>query len=334
MRDFELPRPGREGEQAVIAAYRAADAFVVARGNGRTVIAGYPWFTDWGRDTFIALRGLCLAGGRLADARRILIDIEVDSHIPVTRGTYAQLGMEGITGIAYVHLLDDGKDAQPARGIGGRGVVAMWIGHTTLALGYVAVLVAARLREVFAFLQSNLKDTEVDLRDIEYAACNGMLRTLDPHSILLTPEDYSEMQLSTRGEFGGLGIVISIRDGQLTVLEKAGGTVLANACGALGTGIITLCTGTRDPDDMWRHHPGFDAIIQATRQGWLGDRSAECRGESRQVDHEARDGGAREEISRRQGSRDLLRAGAARGGRSRRQDLQASARRRRDSREG
>ena len=36
---------------------RAADAYVVRRGDGRTIIAGYPWFTDWGRDTFIALRG-------------------------------------------------------------------------------------------------------------------------------------------------------------------------------------------------------------------------------------------------------------------------------------
>ena len=37
--------------------------------SGKTIIAGYPWFTDWGRDTFIALRGLCPAGGRLGDAR-------------------------------------------------------------------------------------------------------------------------------------------------------------------------------------------------------------------------------------------------------------------------
>ena len=36
-------------------------------------MAGYPWFTDWGRDTFIALRGLCLATGRLNDARDILL---------------------------------------------------------------------------------------------------------------------------------------------------------------------------------------------------------------------------------------------------------------------
>jgi len=48
------------------------------------------------------------------DPRRILVNIEVDDTIPVTRGTYAQLGMEGITGIAYVHLLDDYKDMQPA----------------------------------------------------------------------------------------------------------------------------------------------------------------------------------------------------------------------------
>lgn len=48
------------------------------------------------------------------DARRILVDVEVDSIIPITRGTYAQLGMEGITGVAYVHLLDDGKDLAPA----------------------------------------------------------------------------------------------------------------------------------------------------------------------------------------------------------------------------
>jgi predicted glycogen debranching enzyme len=51
---------------------RAADAYLVQRGEGKTVIAGYPWFGDWGRDTFIALRGLYIATGRLEDARDIL----------------------------------------------------------------------------------------------------------------------------------------------------------------------------------------------------------------------------------------------------------------------
>src|SRR5207249_6978163 len=53
---------------------RAADAYIVRRGAGRTIIAGYPWFTDWGRDTFIAIRGLCLATRRFGDARDILVE--------------------------------------------------------------------------------------------------------------------------------------------------------------------------------------------------------------------------------------------------------------------
>jgi predicted glycogen debranching enzyme len=53
----------------------AADQFIVRRGtaaNGRTVIAGYPWFSDWGRDTMIALPGLALATGRHDVARSVL----------------------------------------------------------------------------------------------------------------------------------------------------------------------------------------------------------------------------------------------------------------------
>ncbi len=53
---------------------RAADGYIVRRGGGNTIIAGYPWFTDWGRDTFISMRGLCLASGRLDLAERILLE--------------------------------------------------------------------------------------------------------------------------------------------------------------------------------------------------------------------------------------------------------------------
>jgi carboxyl-terminal processing protease len=89
--------------------------------------------------------------------------------------------------------------------------------------------VAAHLREVFAFLQDGLRGTDVDLRDVEYAACNGMLHTLDPHSILLTPDAYKEMNLTTQGQFGGLGIVISIRDQQLTVMNPMPNTPAGRA---------------------------------------------------------------------------------------------------------
>ena len=47
------------------------DLFLVRRGDNKTVIAGYPWFLDWGRDTFIFLRG-AIAAGRLGDAEKIL----------------------------------------------------------------------------------------------------------------------------------------------------------------------------------------------------------------------------------------------------------------------
>ena len=49
---------------------RAGYAYLVRGGRGQTVIAGYPWFTDWGRDTFISLRGLCLAAGRFEGGAR------------------------------------------------------------------------------------------------------------------------------------------------------------------------------------------------------------------------------------------------------------------------
>lgn len=51
---------------------RAARAFVVRRDNGKTVIAGYPWFLDWGRDTFICARGL-LAAGMIEEVKQMVV---------------------------------------------------------------------------------------------------------------------------------------------------------------------------------------------------------------------------------------------------------------------
>jgi glycogen debranching enzyme len=61
----ESPRPSQLAQ--------AADRFLVKRGAGKTVIAGYHWFTDWGRDTMIALPGLTLATGKPEVAREILL---------------------------------------------------------------------------------------------------------------------------------------------------------------------------------------------------------------------------------------------------------------------
>jgi len=51
----------------------AADQFIIDRDrDDRGIIAGYHWFTEWGRDTMISLPGLCLARRRFSDAKRIL----------------------------------------------------------------------------------------------------------------------------------------------------------------------------------------------------------------------------------------------------------------------
>lgn len=55
-------------------------------------------------------------------------------------------------------------------------------------------------------------------------AIKGMTSTLDPHSTYLTREDYKEMQISTTGSFGGLGIELGLREGQLTVITPIEGT--------------------------------------------------------------------------------------------------------------
>jgi len=73
--------PGAPFEKQLL---RAAKQFVVRRNQGKTVIAGYPWFLDWGRDTFIAARGL-LAAGMVDEVKHILLTFakfEKDGTLP------------------------------------------------------------------------------------------------------------------------------------------------------------------------------------------------------------------------------------------------------------
>ena len=71
---------------------RAADAYLVRRGDGATVIAGYPWFADWGRDAFIALRGLCLSTGRVDLARRVLLEWAGTVSLGMLPNRFAEAG--------------------------------------------------------------------------------------------------------------------------------------------------------------------------------------------------------------------------------------------------
>lgn len=88
--------------------------------------------------------------------------------------------------------------------------------------------VSFAMKDVFDFISKNMRPVD-DTRDIEYAAVNGALSTLDPHSVLLRPELYREMKVSTKGEFGGLGFVIQMREGNLTVVRVLAKTPAARA---------------------------------------------------------------------------------------------------------
>ncbi len=65
----------------------------------------------------------------------------------------------------------------------------------------------------------NLYVEDIEPEDLIRGAIKGMLKTLDPHSSFLPPDYYREMQIDTEGEFGGLGIEITIKDNILTVIS-------------------------------------------------------------------------------------------------------------------
>ncbi|HEX8952798.1 MAG TPA: MXAN_5808 family serine peptidase, partial [Polyangia bacterium] len=99
-----------------------------------------------------------------------------------------------------------------------------------------------KMKEIFRFIAQNLPpgtDQET-VRNTEYAATNGMLSTLDPHSMLLDPQTYTEMKLTTRGSFGGLGILIGLRKGELTVIKPYPDTPASKAGIKAGDRIIRI----------------------------------------------------------------------------------------------
>lgn len=80
-----------------------------------------------------------------------------------------------------------------------------------------------QLSRVAEVLESHLSD-DVPFEEVEYAFINGALSTLDPHTVLMPPEAAREMEVDNEGEFGGLGIEITIEEGRLTIKEPIEGT--------------------------------------------------------------------------------------------------------------
>lgn len=93
--------------------------------------------------------------------------------------------------------------------------------------------------EVLYLIQTNYVD-DVNVQDLIYGGINGMLKTLDPHSSFMPPDLYQEMQTETRGNFGGLGIQIGMRDDQLTVIAPIDDTPAFRAGVLAGDSIVKI----------------------------------------------------------------------------------------------
>ncbi len=82
--------------------------------------------------------------------------------------------------------------------------------------------------DVFDIIKKNYVEDVNDKEVIEYAI-NGMLQSLDPHSGYMNTEIYVEMQEETRGEFGGLGIEVTMENGYVKVISPIDDTPAAKA---------------------------------------------------------------------------------------------------------
>jgi carboxyl-terminal processing protease len=77
--------------------------------------------------------------------------------------------------------------------------------------------------DVIDLIEKNYVDP-VDTKDLIEKAIQGMVGSLDPHSALLAPDDFEELQIDTKGKFTGIGIHITMRDGFVTVISPIEGT--------------------------------------------------------------------------------------------------------------
>ncbi|RAX54300.1 peptidase S41 [Helicobacter sp. 16-1353] len=80
-----------------------------------------------------------------------------------------------------------------------------------------------KLRKVIVAVEDYYVD-EIDIHDIVDKAVSGLLTNLDAHSAYLTPKDFQDLKVQTDGEFSGIGIQISLREGALTIIAPIEGT--------------------------------------------------------------------------------------------------------------
>lgn len=127
--------------------------------------------------------------------------------------------------------------------------------------------------DVLNVIKKNYVD-EVKTKDLVNGAIKGMLSSLDPHSGYMSPEAFKEFQVETKGEFGGLGIQISMKDGILTVIAPIEDTPAYKAGIKAGDKIVkidgesTKNMSIQDAVSKMRGPKGKPVTLNIFRDGW------------------------------------------------------------------
>ncbi|MFO8085223.1 MAG: S41 family peptidase [Desulfobacterales bacterium] len=154
--------------------------------------------------------------------------------------------------------------------------VLFWIGgsnfyNENLATGEETYKGLKLFTDVIDLIEKNYVD-EVDTEKLMQKAIQGMVRSLDPHSSFLPPEAFEELQVDTHGEFGGIGIVITMKDGILTVVSPIEGTPAYKAGVLAGDRIVKVDGESTQDMELWeavkkmRGKKGTKVVITIMRE--------------------------------------------------------------------
>jgi carboxyl-terminal processing protease len=133
---------------------------------------------------------------------------------------------------------------------------------------------------VLSYVENNYVE-EVSQEDLVYGAVKGMVKTLDPHSAFLSPEEYRDMKVETEGEFGGVGIEVELRDGKLVVIAPIQGSPAQKSGLKSGDTITaidgkpTSTMGINDAVHRMRGQRGTRVRLTVERTGWPAPRVLE-----------------------------------------------------------